>query len=506
LFDRSNGQDDVLRQGRILGRYRLVCALGAGGMGQIWIARLEAQFGMQKLVALKTILPVAASDPRFRMMFLDEARVAARISHPHVVPVLDLGESDGTLYYAMEWVDGVSLQQLRQECDAAGETVPAGIAARVIADVCLGLHAAHELRDSNGTSLEVVHRDVSPSNALVTEDGMARVIDFGIAKARARLADKTRTGAIKGKVAYMSPEQARGKAVDRRTDVWAAGASLYRVLSGQPVHDGPTGAVLDALCAGRPVQPLPDRVPAPIAAAVRRALAPEPAERYATALDMAHALEEAIPASGCPGTRAEVAAFVKERTGVMLAARRERIATAIAEVDRSTAAEEAATKSDVATRNVGSHSAVASGRSAKASSETTARGAWPLAIVATGLVSALVAAGARPLLSAVRGGGSAAATVGAGSPATVAPPPPPNTRETASNAAPREPPSASTSPMGSGSRAPLLPPSPTASAAPGGHAGTTQGTRGAREKSDPACNPPYTIDSSGREIFKLECL
>jgi serine/threonine-protein kinase len=300
-------------------------------MGTVWVARLDGSFGMEKLVALKMIAPDLAADLHFRRMFIDEARVASRVSHPNVAGVLDFGEAYGALFYAMEWVDGESLRELQRACTSAGERVPAGVAARILADACVGLHAAHEATDLDGTPLEVVHRDVSPHNILLTTDGIPRLIDFGIARARARLADETSAGHLKGKTEYLAPEQARGGRIDRRTDVWAAGAVLYQLVAGRAVYPGATREeAVQHLLSGKPPDPLGADVPPAIASIVMRALSMSPEGRYATALEMARALDRALLDCGTPTTQADVAAFAAPRLATARAQRRIAIASALA--------------------------------------------------------------------------------------------------------------------------------------------------------------------------------
>src|SRR5262249_54070569 len=163
-------------------------------------------------------------------MFLDEARIASGIQHPNVAQILDLGEQDATLYIVMEWVDGESLSKIRKIAQKKGVPLPLGLALRILSDACAGLHAAHELADRQGKSLGVVHRDVSPHNILVGSAGSVKVIDFGVAKARDRGAGETRSGIVKGKLRYMAPEQAQGRALDRRADLWALGVCLYELV------------------------------------------------------------------------------------------------------------------------------------------------------------------------------------------------------------------------------------------------------------------------------------
>ena len=207
-------------------------------MAAVWLARLHGKHGFQKLFAVKFILPQYAADVRFQQMFLDEARIASGIAHPFVANILDLGEERGILYIVMDWIDGDSLSKLIASVARTKTRIPASIAVRIAADVAGALHAAHELHDADGRSLGVVHRDVSPSNILLTTKGSPKVIDFGIAKAVVRLTQETGAGLMKGKVMYMAPEQAMGKQVDRRADVWAVGAVLHTLLAGDPPFTG----------------------------------------------------------------------------------------------------------------------------------------------------------------------------------------------------------------------------------------------------------------------------
>jgi serine/threonine protein kinase/tetratricopeptide (TPR) repeat protein len=297
-----------------LGRYELVSVLGEGGMGAVWLARLRGTHGFQKLFAVKAMLPELAREERFRRMLLDEARLLARIDHANVAQVLDVGEDGGLLFVVMERVVGPSLEAL---CAAAGpgNRIPFRVAARIVADVCDGLHAAHELRGDDRQSLQVIHRDVTPHNILVSERGVAKLIDFGIAKARGRLAAETAFGLIKGKARYMAPEQALGQPLDRRADIWGMGAVLFRALSGRAPFAG--SDELASFVSGRTSVPeVPAELPACARAVVRRALALEPEARFATAADMRSALEASLVEVGVTATVADVAAFVsKASTG-----------------------------------------------------------------------------------------------------------------------------------------------------------------------------------------------
>jgi serine/threonine-protein kinase len=319
-----------LEPGDRLDRYELLCPVAQGGMAIIWVARLQGKHGFEKLFAIKTIRPEYANERSFQRMFLDEARIAARIDHPNVTRIVELGEERGVLYLAMEWVDGDALSKLIRTCDDRGTPFPRGVAARIIADALSGLHAAHELRDAEGVLLGVVHRDVSPQNILVTATGNTKLIDFGIAKARDRLSAETSTGMVKGKFSYMAPEQASGKVlVDRRADIFAAGAVLFHMLAAAPPVRGDNQLqILNALLFDE-FPPLPDDVPKPIADVVVRAISRDMSTRYATAEEMQRALEGALVASGMPTAVSDVADFMRTLTADRIAARRNAIDVAL---------------------------------------------------------------------------------------------------------------------------------------------------------------------------------
>ena len=313
-----------------LDRYELLCPIAEGGMASVWVARQRGKHGFEKLVAIKTILPKFAADPRFREMFLEEAHIAARIEHLNVAQIFDLGEDHDILYLAMEYVDGEALSKLNRACQRKGVKLPPGIVMRVLADACAGLHEAHELRDGDRL-LQVVHRDVSPHNILVSTKGIAKLIDFGIAKAQSRIGHDTNSGVLKGKIQYMAPEQALGRPVDRRADVWAVGAILYHLLAGRPAYEGDNQlATLHLLGSGRPPVPLPDSVHPSIRAVVRVALAHSADNRYATAAALREAIEDAMVEAMVPTTASDVAAFAAEHLGERTEKRRQSIELALA--------------------------------------------------------------------------------------------------------------------------------------------------------------------------------
>jgi serine/threonine-protein kinase len=322
----------ALEPGTRLDRYELLCVLAHGGMANVWLARVQGKLGFQKLFAVKTILPNVADDAVFKTMFLDEARIASRIEHPNVVHMLDVGEVSKVAYLVMDLVEGEPLHKLPRACQKRGTRMPLGVVLRILADACHGLHAAHELCDESGVPLGVVHRDMSPSNILVSAAGVSKVIDFGVAKARDRSSHQTTAGTLKGKISYMPREQALGRDVDRRADTWALGAVLYYLLAGRPPYkEEQQLATLQLAMTGAPIPPLPDSLPMSLRAAVSRALAHEPNQRFQTAAEMGEALESLMRKLGVVTTHTQVGAFVQEVLGDKLEARKQLIATALGE-------------------------------------------------------------------------------------------------------------------------------------------------------------------------------
>ena len=208
----------------------ILTTLGTGGMGKVYLARFSrAAFGFEKLVAVKVVRPERMNQTGVEAMFVDEARLVARIDHPSVAQVFDFGRSEGAFYLVMEYVQGCSLGHLL----GAGLRPPPLICATIVARVCRGLHAAHELRDTDGALLNVVHRDVTPSNLVLTFEGDVKILDFGIALMRARSAPTTGAGQIRGKPTYLAPEQVNGEAISRRTDIYALSIVLHELLTGE---------------------------------------------------------------------------------------------------------------------------------------------------------------------------------------------------------------------------------------------------------------------------------
>jgi serine/threonine-protein kinase len=284
--------DVELRSGSRLGRYELLVALGTGGMATVWIAREPSDVG-DRLVAVKAMLPDLARQPEFRTMFLEEGQVVRSIEHPNVVRVHEVGEDRGILFMAMEWVRGDSLRTVIHEARKR-RAIPAEMAVRIIADTAAGLHAAHELRGWDGELRNLVHCDVSPHNILVGVDGRARLVDFGVANGTAH-GDAEGGDRVKGKFGYMSPEQADGKRIDRRSDVFSLGIVLFELTTGERLFKGETPAQTLRLVSAARI-PSPQRLhpdyPDRLAAIVQKALAREMKDRYQTADELRQALEQ----------------------------------------------------------------------------------------------------------------------------------------------------------------------------------------------------------------------
>lgn len=300
--------------GQQLGRYELLVPIAKGGMAQVWAARLKGSRGFHKLVAIKTVLPRSLDDERMERMFLEEASVASQVHHPNVVETLELGEQDGVLYLVMEWVEGEPLGEVIIRARDHGG-LPLGIGVNLIGQALKGLSAAHNARDENAAPLGLVHRDISPQNVLVTYAGLAKLVDFGIAKATSRASGLTSHGEVKGKFAYMSPEQVRGELVDARTDVFAMGILLYVVTTGHHPFKGNSPAETVARITGaervtRPIQWIPE-YPSELEGVLLKSLEKSTVARYSSAQEMLVALERALPQAFELSAEIRVAEYIK---------------------------------------------------------------------------------------------------------------------------------------------------------------------------------------------------
>lgn len=299
-----------------LGKYSLVRRLAVGGMAELFLARCSGSYGFEKLVVLKRILPSFAETPAFTQMFLAEARLAAGLDHPNIAHVFDFGEYDGALYFTMEYVRGRDVRQLVRAARDRGKPLPLAVVIHVIVGMLAGLHHAHEHCDPRGRPLEIVHRDISPANVLVTYEGDVKLVDFGIAKAAA-LGPATVGGSLKGKIAYMSPEQCRGEALDRRSDLFSIGTLLWeltvgkRLFGGSVTNELTTLRTIDEAKIPRPSD-LATGYPIELEAIVLRALARAPTDRFQTALEFRVELEAFAREARLPLSSATTAAFMGE--------------------------------------------------------------------------------------------------------------------------------------------------------------------------------------------------
>jgi len=275
-----------------LGRYALFDQIAEGGMATVHLGRLIGPVGFSKIVAIKQMHESAARNPDFVAMFLDEARLSGRVQHPNVVATYDVIAKGGEAFLVMEYVHGESLAALLRAARKREQRLAPAVAVHILCDVLSGLHAAHEATDEFSEPLRLVHRDVSPQNIMVGVDGVARVLDFGIAKAAGRL-QETQTGQLKGKIGYMAPEQLLGRPLDRRVDIFAAGIVLWETISGRKMFDADNSGQLMYQVLEFDIPPLSTLADVPLALskAVERATARDPNERFATAREFARELE-----------------------------------------------------------------------------------------------------------------------------------------------------------------------------------------------------------------------
>ena len=477
-------------------RYELYDEIASGGMATVHLGRLVGPAGFGRTVAIKRLHPHLAKEQEFVTMLTDEARVAGRIGHPNIVPTLDIVASNGEIFLVMEYVPGLTLAALMRQAHAFGDRVPLPVATSIMVGVLHGLHAVHEARDEQGNPLEVVHRDVSPQNILVGTDGVARVLDFGIAKAAGRL-HTTRDGQLKGKLGYMSPEQLSGRPVDRRTDIYAAAVVLWEVLTGERLFEGDDAGAVFGLVMQKQVPPpstLVPGLPSALDEATLRGLERDPARRYARAREMALALENSVEMARASAIGEWVTMLgepqLNERAHLVddIVAQKSRAITSVLS--------QSFERPDGFPTVVEAGSAV--GRSqrrakrfvvagaaaltvAALSVAVTKKGGWRAAMGSTGGQAPPVAHSDRldtPLQPDLRSG------------ATTAPP-----------ADPLEvPPVVATPPTATAAEKPAS--SPTSSSAARARSNAAQK---ARAKAAAACDPPFTIDADGFKHYKVEC-
>jgi serine/threonine-protein kinase len=302
---------------REYGKYMLVRKLAEGGMAEIFLAKQVGVEGFEKNVVIKRMLPHLSEVPDFVSMFLDEARLAATLSHPNVVQISDLGFADGCYFICMEYLAGEDFAAVIRVMRRRNMQVPLHITLRVLADAAAGLHYAHEATDQRGNPLNLVHRDVSPSNIFITYSGQVKMLDFGIAKAESR-ASTTSAGVVKGKYQYMSPEQGRGESVDRRSDVFSLGVSLYEALTGQrPFVRDSDLAVLKAVLEGQyePVRLVRPDLPLEVESIVTRAMALEREHRFESALEFSTEIDKYLSSGTSSGGSRVLGEFMRSTFG-----------------------------------------------------------------------------------------------------------------------------------------------------------------------------------------------
>jgi serine/threonine-protein kinase len=492
-----------------LGRYLLFDEIASGGMASVHFGRLNGAAGFSRVVAIKRLHPQFATDPDFVSLFFEEARLAARIRHLNVVATLDVVAVEREAFVVMEYIHGQSLSKLWRAAQHSKKgAIEPRIVATIMGGVLRGIHAAHEAKDERGEALRIVHRDVSPQNVLVGVDGVGRVIDFGVAKAAGRR-QTTQQGQIKGKLAYMPPEQLQGEVVTRRTDLYSAGVVIWELLTGQRAFSRETEAavVTAILCESLPPpSTIVPAIPPAFDALVARALAYNPMSRYATALEMAFDLER------CVGTasQSEVADWVQQHAVDDLALRAHRMAV----IERSSTPPDA---EDPAPPKHSGRSTVRPLRPSTDDPNTTAsasRGALsttlrlrrirrrPLRIITRAAIPAIAALGvlvAAVSLMAHRSSPPTRAPAQFSAPSPAAPvfnaPSPRDDLDAAAKLLPVIPVSAL--PVASGTRASSR---PGAAAPPHGTSPHPVGN----SKRD--CNPPYVVDADGIKRYKQSCL
>ncbi len=315
-------------------------------MATVFLARMQTAAGLVRTVAVKEMHPQFANNPEIVAMFLDEARLATRITHPNIVPTLDVMLEAGGLYLVMDYVAGEPLGSVLRSCRKAQLKVDPAFASAVMRDALMGLHAAHEATDEFGEPLSVVHRDVSPQNIIVGQDGISRVLDFGIAKARGRVQETTDI-AVKGKLRYMAPEQLTRQPIDQRVDVFTAGIVLWETLTSRPLFESEdVGSALNAILHAPIAAPshFDSRLPPACDEVVLRALERDPRKRFVTAQEFANALAKALP----PASPQQVAMWLAKTCGNSLAAR----AAIVADVEAETLGDEWPPKHLLALRRV----------------------------------------------------------------------------------------------------------------------------------------------------------
>ena len=495
---------------QIIGRYAIHGKIASGGMASVHFGRLLGGAGFSRTVAIKRLHPHLAEDPDFLATLIDEARLAARIHHPNVVPTLDVVATDGELLLVMEYVRGEALSRLARVEIAAGGRVPLSVASAIVIGSLHGLHAAHEATNDQGEPLQLVHRDVSPQNILVGIDGLPRVIDFGVAKATGRL-QTTREGTIKGKIAYMAPEQLASQPVTRAADIYAMGVVLWETLAGRRLFQADTEPELVRMVVAGALEPpsqYAEGISPELDALVMRAIAPDPDARFSTAREMADWLTRVLP----PALPTDVGDWCVAVAGGALAKR----GALLAEIESQSGSESlaaAAIESGIgraplagAGHDPSSMPSQVSSVSMDAPQRSPPRAVWAVlaGLGAVGVLALAVAVWQLKASAVSRGAATSFGDDGAREPTH--PSPSASARTSALLSAPPSEPASTVAPA---EPAPSAVPAPTPPAvAPAPPSTTPRAARPASASSkgsSASCDPSFYFDSSGNKHFKPEC-
>jgi serine/threonine-protein kinase len=482
---------------RTIGRYALFDAIASGGMATVCLGRLVGQAGFSRTVAVKCLHKEYARDPEFVAMLLDEARLAARIQHPNVVSTLDVVVTEGEIFLVMDYVHGESLARVLRALQDRRETVPVPVAAAICAAALHGLHAAHEAKGEDGAPLAIVHRDVSPQNILLGADGSVRVTDFGVAKAAGRIQSSS-TGQLKGKFAYMSPEQVLGRTVDRRTDIFAASIVLWEMLAGRRLFQGVTRDEVLARVVATAVPSLGQtapEVPARLEEVLLCALDPEPEQRFATAREFAQAIERAAPIA----TPAQISEWLEHSFGDVLAERTKAVSSVEArwggKLDAAEVIEKVVSSDATVAATPMAAAGFASGEPVSQMATVSQSRAEPRRGLRLAGLASVVAVGLLAVLTLVRAGLAPARPAAPPASSQDAVPP-------LSSQAAAPPPSSE----GAAAPVPSDPPAPRSTVSPAPFASGPKPRPSYPRPKSSDCTPPYTVDAQGRRHFKLQCI
>ncbi len=484
----------------IVGRYALFDEIASGGMATVHYGRLMGPEGFSRTVAIKRLHPHLARNPEFVTMFLDEARVAARVRHPNVVPTLDIVNLEGELFLVMEYVQGETLSRLLRAARAADKKMPPDVAAAIVVGVLHGLHAAHEAKNERGEPLNIVHRDVSPQNIMIGLDGIPRLVDFGVAKAAGRV-QTTRDGQLKGKIAYMAPEQVRGAQPNRLMDIYATAIVFWEMLTGERLFGGDNDVtVLERALHMEVARPstISKEVPPAVDVVVLRGLERDPEKRFQSAREMAREIENVSKIASV----SKVGEWVESIAGAVLMERAAKVAEiesvshigkirtipprALEEGDAKDAAkpgERLVSHNDVDLEDL-------------MASEVHERPRFDRRVVFGALIGVCALVGIAVIVRTLR-----------------SPPAPVVVQPTASGLTPSASAAVVAPPVTPSTTAPTTDPAVASVTTPPHESARPVPTHGNLVRSYPTatsgkpnCNPPYTVDAKGVKEYKVDCL